>query len=367
MSEPIPWAKPDFWGKEQEYVQAALTSSWISGGPFLERFERDLAAFNDVPFALAVNNGTSAVHLAYLGLDLKHGDEIVVPGFAFQAAANMALHVGAKPVFAEVDAATWCVTAGNIEKCLSPRTRAIVVVHTYGNVCEMDEIQALARSRKIPIIEDAAEAFASRYKGRPAGAMSTIGSYSFQATKTITTGEGGMVVTADKNLYDKMALYRSHGMLRRRYWHEVAGHNFRLTNFQAAMGCAQFEKLAQIVAAREGMHSAYRKCLSDFPGITLQHFSPHVTPVLWVFAVRLDPQFFPQGRDAVMAQMQDAGIETRPGFYPASQQIHLYGTSVLPVCEDVSNSMICLPSFPTLKMEQIERICETLKNLRGRK
>jgi perosamine synthetase len=362
----IPWAQPDYWGKEQDYVQQALASSWISGGPFLDRLEREFAAFVDVPHAQAVANGTAAIHLAYLGLGIQSGDEIVVPGFAFQAAANIALHMGAKPLFAEVDPATWCVTAGAIEKCITARTKAIVAVHTYGNVCEMNEILALGKSRNIPVVEDAAESFASCYKGRQSGAMATIGTYSFQATKTITTGEGGMVVTSSKELHEKMALYRSHGMLRKRYWHEVAGHNFRLTNLQAALGCAQLEKIQEISAARRQMHSQYTQCLKDTPGVILQHISKNVAPVLWAMTVRLDAARFPQGRDAVMEQMLAAGIETRPGFYAPSLQSHLYQTDRLPISEEISHAVISLPSFPTLKAEQIEMICETLKNLRDR-
>ena len=361
----IPWAKPDYWGNEQLYLTKALSSTWISDGEFLDRFEKDFAKYNGVPFALTASNGTTALHMAYLALDIKPGDEVVVPGFAFLAAANLALHMGAKPVFAEVDSATWCLRAEDIEKCLSKRTKAIVPVHTYGNVCNMDEILALADRYDIPVIEDAAEAFASNYKNRMAGTMGLLGSFSFQATKTITTGEGGMVLTRDKRLFERMALYRSHGMLRKRfYWHELAGHNFRLTNLQAAVGCAQLEKIDKIIKQRRRVHEQYLALLKDNPGVTLQYFSPDVKVVLWALAVKLDPVAYPQGRDGVLGQLKEAQIEARPGFCAPSIMKHLYECPKLPICENLSQQVISLPFYPTLREPQIKRICTVLSRLK---
>ena len=360
----IPWAKPQFWGDEQRYVSDALSSTWISGGPYVDRLEAAFGAYADREHAVATSNGTTALHLAYLALGIGAGDEIIVPGFAFMAAANTALHVGAVPVFADVDRASWCVTSADIERQLSPRTRAIVPVHTYGNVCAMDGIMELAERRGIPIIEDAAEAFGSRYRGRMAGAIGLIGTFSMHATKTITTGEGGMVLTGDDALHQKMLLYRSHGMGRTRYWHDVAGHNFRLTNMQAAIGCAQLEQIDLIIAKRRRMLAAYRKCLIGIPGIVMQQFAPEVDPVPWVVAVKLEPQAYPQGRDAVMGELEQAGIETRPGFYTPTRMTHLYSADTLPNADNVSDWVVALPSFPTLLDEQIEFICLQLKRLR---
>jgi perosamine synthetase len=360
----IPWAKPVLWGKEQEYLTAALTSTWISGGEFVDRLQSEFAAYSDAKHAFAVCNGTAALHLAFLAANLRAGDEVVVPGFAFQAAANVALLMGARPVFAEVDPDTWCLTAPAVERCLTPRTRAVVPVHTYGNVCAMDDILALARERQLTVIEDAAEAFPSRYKGKLAGTLGTIGCFSFQATKTITTGEGGMVVTNEARASELMTLYRSHGMLRKRYyWHELPGHNFRLTNLQAAIGCAQLEKLDAIIGERDRVNNRYRAELSRVAGTTLQRFASDVTPVVWAIAVQLDPKAFPQGRDAVMLQMSEAGIETRPGFYAASQ-MEFYHCPPLPVCDQLGRQVMSLPSYPTLEDEQIDFICDRLARLR---
>ncbi len=361
----IPWAKPVFWGNEADAVRKAVESTWISGGPCVERFEEMFADYCSVLHALTASNGTTAIHLAFLGLGLEPGDEIVVPGFGFLAAANMALLMGVKPLFADVDPDTWCVRAADFERCLTARTRALVPVHTYGNVCDMDAIVDLGRARGVAVVEDAAEAFTSRYRTRLAGTMGTVGTFSFQATKHITTGEGGMVVTHDAGLRDRMALYRSHGMLRQRYyWHELPGHNFRLTNFQAALGCAQMEHLDRIIAGRRRVHETYKANLGRLAGVALQQFTADVEPVLWAMAVLLDPRAFPQGRDAVMAQMKEAGVETRPGFY-APSAMSFYDCPPLSVCERLSQQIISLPTFPTLRDDEIERVCGALVRLKA--
>jgi perosamine synthetase len=359
----IPWARPNFWGDEQRYLVDALSSSWISGGPFVDRLEREFAAYCGSRHALAVANGTAALHAAYLALSVRPGDEIVVPGFGFLAAANIALHMSASPVFCNVDPETWCMRAEDVASVLTDRTSAIVVVHTYGNVCDLDEILALARERNVPVVEDAAEAFPSRYRGQVAGTLGLLGCFSFQATKTITTGEGGMLVTDDDALAERIALYRSHGLLRKRhYWHELPGHNFRLTNLQAALGCAQLERLDAIIAERRRVSDRYHERLSSVPGIIPQRFADNVNPTVWAIAVRLNPAVYPQGRDVVMAQMHDANIETRPGFYAPSEIGYFYCRR-LPLCEQISRSVICLPGYPTLSDSDIDRICDCLGSL----
>ncbi len=358
----VPWARPEFWGGEEELVVEALRSTWVSGGPFLDRLERELAEILGTRHAFAVTSCTSAVHLAFLALGLEPGDEVVLPGFGFLTAANMALLMGARPVFADVDPATWCVTAETIEPCLSARTKVIVPVHTYGNVCDVEPIVELAAGRGITVVEDAAEALFSSCRGRQVGTIGDLGAYSFQATKTITTGEGGLVATDDDDLVEALGLYRSHGMDgTRRYWHRVPGHNFRLTNLQAALGCAQLAHREAIVAARQTLHERYVEALSDIDGVVLQQATPDAEVVLWAMTVRLDERAFPAGRDAVMAAMAEDGIETRPGFY-APAAIGLYGdVRPVPAAEAIAASAISLPSFPSLSEAEIARVCESLE------
>lgn len=358
----IPWASPHYWGNEERYVLDALKSSWISGGAYVDRLEEDFARYCETSYAVTASNGTTALHMAYLALDIRPGDEIIVPGFGFMAAANIALHVGAKPVFAEVDPASWCMIAANIERCITPKTRAIVPIHTYGNVCDMTSIMDLAQSKNLQVIEDAAESIGSKYKGRMSGTIGHLGIYSFHATKTITTGEGGAVVTADAGLRDRMRLFRSHGMAARRYWHEVPGHNFRLPNMQAAIGCAQLEQIEAISRERDRVYCSYTKQLEGIQGVTLQYYADDVDPIVWAIALELDHNAFPQGRDKVIEQLQQLGIETRPGFYSASSMSHIYGELQLPICEHLSQQVISLPSSPTLTDEEIEYVCRMLKS-----
>jgi perosamine synthetase len=361
----IPWARPHFWGRERELVAEALDSLWISGGPFVDRFERDFAARLGVS-AITCANGTAALHLIYLGLGIGPGDEIIVPGFGFLAAANVALHVSAKPVFCDVDPDTWCMRAQDVEAALSEKTKAIVVVHSYGNVCDMDDILALSRERNIPVIEDAAESLLSRYRDRISGTIGLAGAFSFHATKTITTGEGGMIVTADDDLRRRIELFRSHGLLRKRhYWHELPGHNFRLTNMQAAMGCAQLEQVDTILDQRRRIYERYCLHLSKMPGVRLQKFANSVSPVVWAVALRLDPKIYRQGRDQVMAQMQEQNIETRPGFYPPNA-LSYFDCARLPVSSALGGEIISLPSFATLTNAEIDYVCDTLGSLQGR-
>jgi perosamine synthetase len=361
----LPWSRPRFWGREEDYVLAALRSTWISGGPFVEQLESQVASYLGRKHALAVANGTAAIHLAYLAMGLRDGDEVVVPGFGFLAAANVALHFGATPVFCDVDPATWCMRASDIEKVLTPRTRAIVAVHNYGNMCEMGDLLALAARAGVPVIEDAAEALGSKLGQKPAGAFGEFSTFSFHATKTITTGEGGLIATDDDRAADKLRLFRSHGLRRHRhYWHEVPGHNFRLTNLQAALGLAQFEHIEQIVAERQRVVEEYRRRLEPMGGVELQAITAGCEPLIWAVAVRLSPEAFPQGRDAVMAALAARKIETRPGFQ-APGEMEYFGRAELPVAEELGRWVLSLPTYPMLDVAQTERVCAELEALRA--
>ncbi len=361
----IPWTKPNFWGNEIEYVTDALKSTWISGGEYLERMESGFSKLLEQKHVLAVSNGTTAIHLAYLGLGLKPGDEVIVPGFAFMAAANIAIHMGLRPVFAEIDPDTWCLSAEELPKYISTKTKAIIPIHTYGNVCAMDEIMEIAEVHKIAVIEDCAESLFSKYKGRESGTIGELSTFSLQATKMITTGEGGLVVTSSDELKKRMMLYRSHGMDRGKkfYWHELPGHNFRLTNFQAAIGVAQLEQKDAILTERYRVNEEYKKYLLDKDGITMQKVNSDVDAVIWAIALKLDSKVFPQGRDKLIEQLKSVGIETRPGFY-ASSILEIYEPHSLPVCEDISKNVISVPTFSTLTNEDIGYICEQLLKLR---
>ena len=359
----IPWAKPTLFGDEERYLLDALKSSWISSGPYVERLERIIPDYLGIRHGIAVSNGTSALQLGLLGLGIGPGDEVVVPGYTFVAAINMVLAVGATPIFADINPDTWCIDVKEVECAITRRTRAVIPVHLYGNVADMPALVALARARDLAVIEDTAESAFSLLEGRFAGTFGDIGTLSFQATKTLTTGEGGMVLTDDSDLYHRMLTMRDHGMPNdKRYWHEVVGFNFRLTNLQAALGCAQFEQLDSILTERRRVYERYRPALADMPEIEMQHFAEGLEAVVWTVAVRLRPNHVTISRDEVMQSLLEKGIETRPGFYTPSD-MPLYDCPSLPVSQQVSENVLCLPAYPTLKDSEIDRVCEMLKQI----
>lgn len=364
MKIKIPWAKPLFFGKEKEYVVDALESTWISGGRYVEKFEKLFETLNKAKYGITTSNGTTALHLALLALGIKTGDEVIVPGFSFAAPANMVIAVGARPVFAEIDPLTWCLDHTSVEKSITDKTKVIIAVHTYGNVCNMGSLKTIAKRYNLAIIEDVAEASFSKYKKEFAGTIGDIGCFSFQATKTITMGEGGFCMTNSKHLYQKMQLFRNHGMRREKhYWHEVVGFNFRLTNLQAAVGYAQLEEVKKAIAARRNIYLLYRKHLIDEHGITMQYFPTEVEPVVWAMGIKINARMFKGNRDFLIRSLAEKGIETRPGFYTFSS-MPPYHSPKLPVCENVSKNVICLPFFPQLSEEEINFICTHLKKLK---
>lgn len=361
----IPWARPTLLGGEELLVLDALRSSWISGGPYVDRLEQEVAVRMGIGHAVAVSNGTTALELALRALNLETGAEVIVPGFTFVAAANMVLSLGLTPLYADVKPDTWLLDPAEIHRLRTPRTKAVIPVHLYGNVADMDAIMVAASERGLEVVEDAAEAAFSRHRGRCAGTIGRVGTFSFHATKTITTGEGGMVVTADDALAARCRTLRDHGMRKdKRYWHDVVGYNFRLTNLQAAIGCGQLEALDRIISERRAIHDGYKARLSSVAGISLQHFDEHVEPVVWVTVVQLedghDLDAVRARRDRIMAGMADDGIETRPGFYDLSL-LPPYGCPPLPVARRVSASTIALPTFVGLRSDDIDRICDSFR------
>ena len=361
----IPWAKPFLGKEEKEFLLDALASTRISHGPYVEGFEKSFAKLQGQKFCVTTNSGTSALYLALLAVGIKRTDEVIVPGFGFMAAANMVLAVGAKPLYADINPDTWCMEPAEIFKKISKRTKAIVVVHPYGNVCDMPAIKQLARRHNLLLIEDVAQSPFSRYQGKLAGTFAEMGCFSFQATKTIAMGEGGCVLTSNKKLNDKMRVIRNHGMTSdRRYWHEEIGQNFRLTNLQAALGVAQLKKLKEILEGKKRIHALYRKYLAYEEGVVFQLFSPKVDAVVWAVAVRIDPKVFGVSRDTLIKRLLERGIETRPGFYPPSK-MPFYKAPALPIAESIAENILVLPSFVQLTEQQVKDVCNHIKKLKA--
>lgn len=313
----LPVSEPDLTHREMRYAFDAFLSTWISStGDYIRRFEQDFADKAGMAHGVATSNGTVSLHLAMATLGIGEGDEVIVPDLTFAASINTVLHVGARPVIVDVDRDTWCLTVEAIERAITPRTRAIMPVHVFGRPAPMSEITELARARGLYIIEDCAEAHGAKYNGQTVGSFSDISSFSFFANKIITTGEGGICLTNDPDTAARMRMLRDHGMRpERRYWHEEPGFNFRMTNMQAAIGCAQIERMDELLAMRAAVHARYVEALSGIPGVMFAPpMSQRAEPVTW-FSCAQVPE---EKRDELIAACKAANIDLRPFFHGLS-------------------------------------------------
>ncbi len=359
----IPWAKPTLFEKEKEYMLAALESTWISDGSFVDQFEKNLSNLHNNLKCVTTSSGTAALQLALLALNIGEGDDVIVPGYTFAGPINMVLAQKARPVFVDINPHTWCIDAATLELHITPQTKAILLVHIYGNVCNIDSIREIANKHNLVIIEDAAQAIFSKYKNQYAGTFGDIGCFSTQATKTITTGEGGFIMTPHKHLDEKCRIIRNHGVTpNKKYWHERLGFNFRLTNIQAALGCAQLENMRSLTKDKKRVHVRYKNELKDFEKIRFQEFTDDVAPVIWSTTIQLHDQFTSTQRNTIIEKMLTNNIECRPGYY-AFNDMPLYNAPELKESIKVSQSTISLPSYPSLSDSDINFVAQTLKNI----
>jgi perosamine synthetase len=360
----LPVAAPSLGERELLYVAECVLTGWVSsGGAFVTRFEQMFAEFCGTRHALAASNGTAALHLALLALGVGPGDEVIVPSFTFVATANAVTYTGASPVFVDSDRETWTIDPALAAEAVTARTKAIVPVHVYGHPADMDPIMELAARHGLAVVEDAAEAHGARYKGRPVGGIGDIGIFSFYGNKIVTTGEGGMVVTDDDELADKVRLMRGHGMSPdRRYWHPVLGYNYRLTNLQAALGVAQMERVDEILASKRRIAETYGEHLGGLPGLRLPAEAPWASSVHWLYSVLIDEEAFGMSRDRVMDALSSEA-ETRPLFPPLHRQPIYDRGERLPVAEQLAATGLSLPSAPGLPPEEVRRVASLLADL----
>jgi perosamine synthetase len=310
-------ARPDMSGLEFRLLLDAFLSSWISSsGDYLVQFQKKFAALVGCKHAIAVSNGTAALHLALEALEIGPGDEVIVPDLTFAATINAVLHCGATPVIVDVDPASGALDIAQVRSAVTERTRAILPVHLYGRPADMGPLEELARERAIAIVEDCAEALGARYDGRPVGQFGAVGCFSFFANKTITTGEGGMCVTNSDALAARLSELRDHGMAPgRRYWHERVGFNYRMTNLQASIGVGQLARLDDILARNRRIEGLYREHFADLPGVKFPPVQPnHIEPAIWLVSVQVPAE----KRDRLIDAAAKSGIEVRPFFYSLS-------------------------------------------------
>jgi perosamine synthetase len=351
----IPVAEPVLDGNERRYVLEALDENRISSsGRFVAAFEEAFAKICGARHGVACANGTAALHLALAALGIGPGDEVIVPDLTLICNANMVHLVGARAVFVDVDPKTWCIDPALIEAKVTPRTRAIMPVHLYGHPADMTAILGIARRRGLRVIEDAAEAHGAEVNGRRVGALGDVGCFSFYGNKILTTGEGGMCVTNDAALAEKMRLLRNQAFVEPRFVHHEVGFNYRLTNVQAAIGLAQCEGVDRKIERKREIASIYAKLLE---GVTLPAEAPWAKNVYWMYGVLV-----PGDRDGVMRRMLDRGVETRPFFHPMHAQPVFRGRveGEFPVSRDLGARGLYLPSGLGLTRAQQERVARAL-------
>jgi perosamine synthetase len=357
----IPIYQPDLNGNEKKYVNECLDTSWISSrGRFVNEFENSFARRIGIEHAASVANGTVALHLALLALGIGPGDEVIVPTLTYIASVNAINYCNATPVFVDSLKDTWQIDPEDVRRHITPKTRAIMPVHLYGQPCDMDAIMNIAKEYKLFVVEDCAEAFGSVYKGQNVGTFGDISIFSFFGNKTITTGEGGMVVTKDKTLIERARHLKGQGLAdHREYWHDVVGYNYRMTNIQAAIGLAQLERADEFVARKRSIADLYRRLLNDAP-VEIHREAPDTIHTYWMTSLLVERADL---RDSLRKHLAEAGIETRPLFYPVhTMPMHSQSYRKHPVAEDLAWRGINLPSWPGLKDQDVNKICDEIKN-----
>lgn len=366
----IPVCEPMLAGNELKYVTEAVSTGWISSsGKYVTEFEKQFSEYCGCKYGIAVCNGTIALHLALIGLGIGKGDEVIVPTFTMIASAFAVCYTGAKPVFVDADKDTWNIDVKKIEEKITSKTKAIMPVHIFGKMCDMDAIHALAKKYNLYVLEDAAEAHGASYHGVKAGASSDIAAFSFFANKNITTGEGGMVVTNNKEFYDRARYFKNvcfplDGP--RNYQHEDIGYNYRMSNVVAAIGLAQVEKADDYKEMRIRNHQLYKKYLSGVSGILFQS-EPYkdCVDVCWMNTIVINSKEYGHTKDELIAYLKENEIDTRLLFTGMHKQKALqdFGCDCsgdYPVCEWLTENGFYLPSASSLTEDQIKKICDLI-------
>jgi perosamine synthetase len=357
----IPIYQPDLNGNEKKYVNECLDTSWISSrGRFVNEFEDLFAVRIGVEHSASVCNGTVALHLALMALGIGPGDEVILPTLTYIASANAVSYTGATPIFVDSLCDTWQLDPADVRRSITSRTRAIMPVHLYGQACDMDAIMEIAKEHKLFVVEDCAEAFGTLYKGRHVGTFGDISTFSFFGNKTITTGEGGMVVSNDKTLIERARHLKGQGLAtHREYWHDVVGYNYRMTNIEAAIGLAQLERADEFIVRKRALAQNYINGLCGLP-LDVHAEAPDTIHSYWMFSVLVKHA---DKREPLRQHLANAGIETRPLFYPLhTMPMYSHNFRRHHVAEDLAWRGINLPSWPGMTDECIAVVINAIKD-----
>ena len=367
----IPVARPFFGGHETSYVNDAVSSREISGnfGKYISTFENKFAEYCGVRYGISTNNGTTALHVALASLGLGPGDEVLVQTLTNMATIFSICYTGAKPIAIDVEEDTWNLNPQLLEKKLSSKTRAIVVVHLFGHPVNMDPVLEFAKQHQLYVIEDAAQAHGAEYKGRKTGSMGDLACFSFYANKIITTGEGGMVVTNSSQLAEKVRNLHSlsYGQGKNKFMHESIGFNYRMSNVIAAIGCGQLEKIEEVIMMKIAVAKKYSEGLRDLKSLQLPIQKEYAKSVYWMYQIVLRG-IWKGRRNEVMTELRQKGIETRESFVPFNQQeIFLKDGYVsnddCPVANNIGANGFYLPSGPVFYAGEQERVIEAIRQI----
>ncbi len=361
----IPVCEPILGGNELKYTRECIKANWISstGGKHIREFEKKFARLCGARYAISCTSGTSALHLALATLGIKKGDEVIIPTFTMIATANAITYLGARPVLVDAEPLTWNIDPDKIEDQITSRTKAIIIVHTYGHPAQMDKILRIAKKYNLYVIEDAAEAHGAKYRGKTVGSIGDVACFSFYANKIITTGEGGMLTTNNKKVARVAWILKNHAFSDdRHFWHKYLGYNYRFTNLQAAIGLAQLERFNKLVEAKIKNARYYSYLLKDVKGITLPYEKKYVKSVFWMYSILVEDSFGVT-RNGLRRYLAQRGIDTRTFFIPIHLQPIYFKKykGRFPVSEELCRKGMYLPSAASLRKKDIKYIVECIK------
>ena len=362
----ILYTKPSITELEVSYATDAAANGWGARCyDYINRFERDFAAHIGVPHAIATSSCTGALHMGLAALGIGAGDEVILADTNWIATVAPIVHLGATPVFVDIDPVSWCIDPDAAARAITPRTRAIVATHLYGNLCDMDRLLALGAAHGVPVIEDAAEAIGSVFHGRRAGAMGLFATYSFHGTKTLTTGEGGMFVTSDAGLYETVLTLSNHGRARnqtQQFWPDMVGFKYKMSNVQAAIGCGQLERIETLTARKREILARYRATLSGFDGLSMNPEPEGTINGAWMPTAVFDRAACIT-REMLKDAFAAADIDARVFFHPLSSLPMFEAREGNTVAWSLPGRAINLPSYHDMTDADIARVCDTLFRL----
>ena len=358
MTPRIHYTKPSITEKEIEYATDAARNGWGDRCyEYIHRFEELFKKHLGVKYAIATSSCTGALHMGLAALGVGPGDEVILADTNWIASAAPITYLGAKPVFVDILADTWCLDPQRVREAITPKTKAIIAVHLYGNLCEMNELMAIGEQHGIPVIEDAAEAIGSIYHGKRAGSIGKFGAFSFHGTKTVTTGEGGMFVTNDVDLYEHVLTLSNHGRARgqtKQFWPDMVGFKYKISNIQAAIGCGQIERIDELIAAKRHIFTAYQEQLSGLP-LTLNPEPEGTTNGYWMPSIVVEDRV-PFDREELLAAFHADNIDGRVFFWPLSMLPMFDNKPQNTVSYRIFNRAINLPSYHDLTISDIGRV-----------